>query len=70
MGTLRPEIAVLAVPGEGAQAAVDRLVKAGIRAVLNFAPVQLQVPSEVALRSVNMAMELEGLSYELSNRNR
>lgn len=67
---LQPEIAVLAVPGEGAQSAVDRVVAAGIRAVLNFAPVQLLVPPDVALRSVNMAMELEGLSYELSNRTR
>ncbi len=65
---LRPEIAVLAVPGEVAQSAVDRLVSAGIQAVLNFAPVQLQVPSTVAVRSVNMAMELEGLSFELTNR--
>lgn len=66
--TLRPEIAVLAVPGEVAQKAVDRLVSAGIQAVLNFAPVQLQVPSTVAVRSVNMAMELEGLSFELTNK--
>jgi len=36
--------------------------------VLNFAPVQLQVPPSVAVRSVNMAMELEGLSFELTNR--
>jgi redox-sensing transcriptional repressor len=66
--TLRPEIAVLAVPGDVAQSAVDRLVKAGVQAVLNFAPVQLQVPPSVAVRSVNMAMELEGLSFELTNR--
>jgi redox-sensing transcriptional repressor len=66
--TLHPEIAVLAVPGEVAQSAVDRLVGAGVQAVLNFAPVQLQVPPSVAVRSVNMAMELEGLSFELTNR--
>lgn len=65
---LHPEIAVLAVPGEVAQSAVDRLVGAGVQAVLNFAPVQLQVPPSVAVRSVNMAMELEGLSFELTNR--
>jgi redox-sensing transcriptional repressor len=56
------------VPGDVAQSAVDRLVKAGVQAVLNFAPVQLQVPASVAVRSVNMAMELEGLSFELTNR--
>ena len=65
---LKPEIAVLAVPADRAQAAAQHLVEAGIRAILNFAPVQLQVPSDVAVRSVNMAMELEGLSFELSTR--
>ena len=63
-----PDIAVLAVPGEMAQRLVDRLVKAGIRAILNFAPAQLVVPPEVSLKNVNMAMELEGLSYALTNR--
>ncbi|MGQ0539236.1 MAG: redox-sensing transcriptional repressor Rex [Gemmatimonadaceae bacterium] len=63
-----PDIAVVTVPGEDAQATVDRLVLAGIRAILNFAPVQIQVANDVALRSVNMAMELEGLSFALSNR--
>lgn len=64
----KPDIAVLTVPGEDAQGLVDRLVGAGVRAILNFAPIQLRVPGDVALRSVNMAMELEGLSFALSNR--
>lgn len=65
-----PDIAVLATPGEEAQAVVDQLVRAGIRAVLNFAPVQIQVPADVTLKNVNMAMELEGLSFALTNRDR
>ena len=64
----RPDIAVLATPAEHAQNMVDRLVKLGIKGILNFAPVQLQVPSEVAIKTVNMAMELEGLSFALVNR--
>lgn len=64
----KPDIAVLTVPGDDAQALVDRLVRAGVHAILNFAPVQLRVPNDVALRSVNMAMELESLSFALSNR--
>jgi redox-sensing transcriptional repressor len=64
----KPDIAVLTVPGDDAQVLVDRLVRAGVQAILNFAPVQLRVPNEVALRSVNMAMELESLSFALSNR--
>lgn len=63
-----PDIAVVTVPAEDAQALVNRLVRAGVQAILNFAPVQLQVPNEVSVRSVNMAMELEQLSFALSNR--
>ena len=64
----RPDIAVLAIPSEGAQAALDRVVRAGIRAVLNFAPIQLSAPADVTVKTVNMAMELEGLTFALTNR--
>ncbi len=60
-------IAVLAIPSDDAQGVVDRLVGAGIRAILNFAPAQITVPPHVSLKSVNMAMELEGLSFALTN---
>jgi len=63
-----PDIAVLTVPRENAQSVVDRVVRAGIKAILNFAPTQLQVPGDVTVKTVNMAMELEGLSFALSNR--
>lgn len=62
------QIAVLAVPAEAAQKLVDRAVKAGIKGILSFAPVQLNVPDDVALRTVNMAMELEGLTFALTNK--
>lgn len=65
-----PDIAVLTTPAEEAQSVVDRLVGAGVRALLNFAPIQLHVPPEVTLKNVNMAMELEGLSFALTNRDR
>jgi redox-sensing transcriptional repressor len=65
-----PDIAVLTTPAEEAQPVVDRLVAAGMRALLNFAPIQLQVPPDVTLKNVNMAMELEGLSFALTNRDR
>lgn len=63
-----PDIAVVTVPSESAQGVVDRVVKAGIRAILNFAPTQIQVPGDVTVKTVNMAMELEGLSFALANR--
>ena len=62
------DIAVIAVPAAAAQQVADRVVEAGIRAILNFAPVQLQVPEDVTVKAVNMAMELEGLSFALANR--
>ena len=61
------DIAIIAVPADAAQSVVDRVVKAGVRAILNFAPVKLRVPGGVALKNVNMAAELEGLSYALAN---
>jgi redox-sensing transcriptional repressor len=61
------DIVIVAVPAESAQAVVDRVVAAGIRAILNFAPTKLKVPAHVAVKSVNMALELEGLSYALAN---
>jgi redox-sensing transcriptional repressor len=60
-------IAVLAIPSDDAQGVVDRIVAAGIRAILNFAPTQVTVPPNVSIKSVNMAMELEGLSFALTN---
>jgi redox-sensing transcriptional repressor len=62
------QIAVLAVPADSAQKLVDRIVKAGIKGILSFAPLQLNVPGDVALRTVNMAMELEGLTFAITNK--
>lgn len=61
------DIAILAVPAEAAQNVVDRVVKAGVRAILNFAPTQLRVPEEVVVKDVNMALELEALSFALKH---
>ena len=63
-----PDIAVLAIPADNVQDEVDRIVRAGIKAILNFAPARLDVPPGVTLKTVNMAMELEGLSFALTNR--
>jgi redox-sensing transcriptional repressor len=62
------DIAIVVTPAAAAQDVVDRLVRAGVKAILNFAPVQLSVPRDVAVKTVNMALELETLSYSLANR--
>jgi redox-sensing transcriptional repressor len=61
------EIVIVAVPATVAQYIVDNVVQAGIKGILNFAPVNLKVPSDVYLRNENMSMELEYLSFALRN---
>ena len=62
------DMAVLVIPGDVAQAVTDRLVRLEVKAILNFAPVQLSVPDDVVVKTVNLALELETLSYALANR--
>lgn len=62
------DMAVLVTPADAAQPVTDRLVALGIKAILNFAPVQLVVPDDVVVKTVNLALELETLSYALANR--
>jgi redox-sensing transcriptional repressor len=62
----RFEIGVIATPVRAAQQVADLLVAAGVRGILNFAPRKLFVPPHVALRTVDMAMELESLSFALA----
>jgi len=61
------EMVIIAVPATVAQYIVDDVVAAGIKAILNFAPVNLKVPDDVYLRSENMSMELEYLSFAIVN---
>ncbi|HYW07342.1 MAG TPA: redox-sensing transcriptional repressor Rex [Longimicrobium sp.] len=64
------DIAIVAVPAEAAQSVVDRVISAGVRSVLNFAPVRLRVPPTVTLRNVDVTLELEGLSFAMNAGNR
>ncbi len=57
------KMAILAVPAAGAQQVVNQLISAGIQAILNFAPVVLEVPEAVVVNNVDLAVELENLSY-------
>lgn len=60
------DIGVVATPIQAAQEVADALVAAGVRGILNFAPRKLFVPDHVALRTVDMAMEFESLSFALT----
>ena len=59
----RIKMAILTVPGVVAQEVANELVAAGILAILNFAPLILQVPETVVVNNVDLAIELENLSY-------
>ena len=56
-------IGIIATPAAGAQDVADRLVAAGITSILNFAPAVLAVPPEASLRKVDLALELQILSF-------
>lgn len=62
---LKANIGILAVPADAAQEAADLLVRVGIRAILNFAPCMIEVPSGVSVRNVDLSRELEVLSYHI-----
>ncbi len=61
-------IIILTVPAAAAQSVCEEVVEAGVKAILNFAPVNLRVPDDVLLRNENMAIELEHLSFSLTNK--
>lgn len=63
-------IGVIAVPVEAAQEVCDQLVEAGVRGIVNFAPVRLDVPSGVRLRTVDLAVELETLAFYMARASR
>ncbi|GAB3293968.1 redox-sensing transcriptional repressor Rex [Parasphingorhabdus pacifica] len=62
-------IGVIATPTQGAQDVCDRLVAGGVTCILNFAPVVLQVPEEVEVRKVDLAVEMQILSFHVARRN-
>ena len=59
---------MIATPPSAAQDAADRLVSAGVTSILNFAPVVLVVPAGVTVRKVDLAVELQILSYHEQRR--
>ena len=63
----RIDIAVIAVPAESAQPVLEQVVAAGIKAVLNFSPGTLKAPQGVKLKSVDLTVSLESLSFYLAH---
>lgn len=62
------EVAVIAVPGRNAQEVLDKVTQSGVRAVMNFAPVPLKAKKGVKLKSIDLTVSLESLSFFLSEK--
>ena len=65
VGRLGIEIALLCVPAEAAQASAEKCAAAGIRGILNFAPLALTLPPEIAVRNVYITDELRSLTIKM-----
>lgn len=61
------EIAIIAVPADAAQRVANELIDAGIKAILNFAPISIKAPRGIRVKNENTAIEIEALSYFLTN---
>jgi redox-sensing transcriptional repressor len=57
------KMAILSVPAASAQTVANQLIEAGVMGILNFSPIVLAVPEDVMVNNVNLAIELENLSY-------
>jgi redox-sensing transcriptional repressor len=57
------KMAIVTVPAAVAQEVANNLVQCGVMGILNFAPIVLHVPEDVMVNNVNLAIELENLSY-------
>lgn len=64
---LRIELVILAVPADSAQEMARRAVDVGVKGILNFAPVRLDVPPRIPVQDVNLVMELEALSFAITH---
>ncbi len=57
---------IVTVPAEAAQDVTDQLIESGVKAILNFSPRVLKVPADVILRNVDLSVNLEVLSFNLT----
>ena len=60
-------MAIIAVPARGAQEVADALVEAGVLAILNYAPIIVQVPAHVRIRHIDPVVALQSMTYYIEN---
>lgn len=61
------DIVIVAVPAEQAQSVTDRVVKCGVKAILNYAPIKVQVPSDVRVREIDPVLALQSMTFHLKS---
>ncbi len=62
------DVGIVAVPAEAAQDVIDALVRCGVRAILNYAPVAAHVPKDVQIKRIDPVLALQGMTYYLKAR--
>jgi redox-sensing transcriptional repressor len=62
------DVGIVAVPAEAAQDVIDALVRCGVRAILNYAPVAAHVPRDVQIKRIDPVLALQGMTYYLKAR--
>jgi len=60
------DIGIIAVPARAAQEVADMMTKDGLKAILNFAPVTINVPEDVRVRNIDLSVKLEVLTFHLT----
>jgi redox-sensing transcriptional repressor len=65
LGANAVDIGIVAVPAETAQDVINRLVKCGVHAILNYAPIAAQVPRDVQVKRIDPVLSLQGMTYYL-----
>lgn len=62
------KLGIITVPANSAQVVANMLIDAGIKAILNFAPVNLNIPKDIVLKNIDLSIELDGLSFLLTHK--
>jgi len=65
LGQNSVDVGIVAVPGETAQGVIDALVRCGVRAILNYAPIAAHVPRGVHIKRIDPVLALQGMTYYL-----
>jgi redox-sensing transcriptional repressor len=67
LATMRVDIGIVATPAASAQEVIDALVKCGVKAILNYAPIAAHVPEHVHIKDIDPVLSLQSMTFYLKN---